>query len=246
MHLAHPHQPRPAPHSPPSEQDHFFRFIFAIYVSLRPHRNHRFTWCIPISLSQLHAAPPSEQHSFFIFIFANSFSVRPRRRPQIHLVHPHQPAPVPHSPPSFSKFIFASFLLPGPTGTTDSPGASPSVWANSTQASQRAKPLFLIYFHDLFSCAAPPGPQIHLVHPHQPRPVPHRPPSEQHRFFSSELCWRFIVLFGPTGTTDSPGASPSAWASQRAKPLFQFYFYDLCFCPAPPGTTDPPGASPSA
>ena len=194
MHLAHPHQPRPAPHSPPSEQDHFFRFIFAIYVSLRPHRNHRFTWCIPISLGQLQTVLPASKAVFF----------------QI----------------CFSRFNFLS----GPPGTADSPGASPSAWASSTQSSQRAKLLIHIYFHDLFFCLAPPGPQIHLVHPHQPGPTPHSPPSEQNRFF------RFTFVFflsGPTGDHRFTWCTPISLSQFHAvlpaskTAFFHIYFRDL-------------------
>ncbi len=111
------------------------------------------------------------------------------------------------------------------------------------------------YVGDLLFCSAPPEPQIHLVHPHQPGP-----PSEQNRFFivTVAICFsvwprrdhRFIwcVPISPgqlhtvlpasktefsdtlTGTTDSPGASPSAWASstqtfKRATPLFHIHFH---------------------
>ena len=156
---------------------------------------------------------------------------------------------LPSSKTAFLDLFSRLSFLSGPTGTTDSPGASPSAWASSKQSSQRARPFFFRFvFRDLIFCPAHREPQIHLVHPHQPGPAPHSPPSEQNClsiftftiYFSvwphrdHRFTWCIPISLGQLHTVLP--ASKTAFSD-----LHSFFF-----CPAPPGTTDSLGAPPSA
>ncbi len=144
---------------------------------------------------------------------------------------------LPSSKTAFLDLFSRLSFLSGPTGTTDSPGASPSAWASSTQSSQRAKLLIHIYFHDLFFCLAPPGPQIHLVHPHQPGPTPHSPPSEQNRFF--QIYIRFFSVRPHRGPQihlvhpHQPQPVPRSPPSEQDR-FFPYLFSRFVFFPVPP------------
>ncbi len=106
-----------------------FQIYFHDLFSCLAQWNHRSTWCISISQSQLHAVLTQSKTDFHIY-FHDVFVCLAPVEPQIHLVHPHRSEAAPHNAsreqePEFG-FTFTIYFLPGPSGTTDLPGASPS------------------------------------------------------------------------------------------------------------------------